>query len=159
MSFFCCDDGCIKVELALQGDRNVLNCTEEQYDDLLENDYDRREISDTLCDHLRHFKCFQDAVIGYDCGHINYSVASYCVQNGHLNCLKYLHQNGGLHWHTDLAMVAIEHSQLSCLKYIVEFMGSYCIDFQYDNKQSVGECMEYAITTLPNIINKKMPKI
>lgn len=43
MSYFCCDDGCIKVKLALQGNRTILNCTEEQWDDLLENDYDRRE--------------------------------------------------------------------------------------------------------------------
>ncbi len=149
-----CDDGCVLVELALQGNKKILNCTKEQWEEIIEYDYDRREISDSFCDHLEHFKCFKEAVIGYEYGHINYSVASYCVKNGHLNCLKYLHQNTQLQWHNDLAVVAIENSQLLCLKYIVEFMGDYKI---YDNYVcSNNECIEY-ISNLK--VNQQIPKI
>lgn len=134
-----CNDGCVLVECGLQGNSDILGCT----DDEIEECYgDRRDIADQFSDKIKHLKCFQDAVIGYDYGHINYAVASYCVKNGHISCLRYLHQiNNMLKWHNDIAEVAIENNQLECLKYILYFMGNFLI--KSENISVFNECTEF----------------
>lgn len=147
-----CRDGCVVVELALGGYEKVLNCTAE--DDVEE--MSRDEIRDNFCSHLEHYKCFQDAIVGFDYGHINYAVAAYCVENNHLNCLKTLHKTGRLMWHNHLAMLALEHGNLPVLQYIVENMGDYRIDEPMSD-DICAECRKYVESK--NVVGRQMPLI
>ncbi len=93
-----CNDGCIVVEKLLQGAET-----------------DRLDIIDQNYDKLKQHKCFQE-IEDEEYGHINYAVMAYAASNGHLNCIKTLHENTDVMWHTDLAIVAAENNQLDCLQ-------------------------------------------
>jgi len=42
------------------------------------------------------------------------------LRYGHLDCLKYAHENGLLHWNADTCLNAAFNGHLDCLKYAVE---------------------------------------
>ena len=41
----------------------------------------------------------------------------YCIFNGHLNCLKYAHENG-CSWDISICNSAAKNGHLNCLKYV-----------------------------------------
>jgi len=107
-----CDKGCVMVDRILQG----------EFDEDEECN-DRSDIIDLFNTELSQYPCFLEIVEG-EYGHLNYAVAAYAVEKGHLNCLKELYETtDGFMWHNDLASVAIENKRLEELKYILERMG------------------------------------
>ncbi|AYV82984.1 MAG: hypothetical protein Hyperionvirus3_130 [Hyperionvirus sp.] len=127
MSEINCKDGCIQVE-------KLLN--DEKYDD-------RSDAEDANFDKLCKFKCYNSIREG-DYGDMNYAVAAYAVEKGHLGCLQTLHKKYDLMWHADLAEVAIENNQFECLQYIMEHMGDVnCCRESLTNSNINDKCKEY----------------
>jgi len=119
-----CCDGCVEVELILQSNEDISRSTLEYM----------------YTDKLNEYKCYQALD---QCGHINYAVMSYAAKKGHLDCIKYLHQNTYVMWHNDLAIVAAESDQLECLKYIVEQIGDVSVSLSCVTSE---ECIKYIKT-------------
>lgn len=150
-----CEDECVLVEECLQGNFDITGCTEDEQEEL---EYiDRWTIVDKFSSQISGYKCYKEIIEGTSYGHINYCVASYCVQHNHLECLKYLHKNTALQWHNDLAAVACTVGNIECLKYIVECMGDVKITTE-DMKYVVSkECIEYV--NINGLINKQLELI
>ena len=127
-----CNDGCIVVEKLLQGAET-----------------DRLDIIDQNYDKLKQHKCFQE-IEDEEYGHINYAVMAYAASSGHLNCIKTLHENTDVMWHTDLAIVAAENNNLDCLQYIIEHMGDVsCGTTDFKDVTSL-KCKEYIAKVCKN---------
>jgi len=76
--------------------------------------------------------CLQDTSIAAANGHLeclkymhengcvwNVATSLYAAREGHLECLKYMHENG-CKWHPETTFVAAAHGQLECLRYAHE---------------------------------------
>jgi len=122
-----CKDGCIRVEKILQRD----------------DKYHRSEVAKHQHKRLTKYKCYNEISEENDepYGHINYAVMSYAADNGHLHCIKYLHQRTNVDWHNDLAIVAAKVNQLECLKYIATVMGE--VFYNLKNLDCPEECKKY----------------
>lgn len=104
-----CDAGCVPVYFLMEGEEDGSESDEEVSDDR------RKE--------LQRWPCWA-AVTSGEYGHIRYAVASYCVQHGHLACLKYLAEHADwLEYHADLAEVAAREGHEDVLDYILSHMG------------------------------------
>ena len=51
---------------------------------------------------------------------VNISVCAYAAENGHLECLKYLHEEVQVPWNSDTAARAAKNGHLHILEYLVE---------------------------------------
>ncbi len=133
-----CDKGCYEVGCVLYG-----------------GDYeDRDEAEEKGRDILTRYEAY-NAIWPGDYGHINYALASYCVYMGHVECLKKLHYNVELQWHSDLADCVIYNDDLECLKFVVEVMGDVNIDCK-DDELGVN-CRDY-VKGLENLNIDKIEK-
>lgn len=126
-----CNDGCIEVELFFQDEDGTCRSTLEE----------------CYYNELNKYKCYQNI---NDYGHLNYAVMNYAASVGHLNCIKYLHKNTDVMWHTGLACVAAENNQLLCLKYIMEEMGDVSLDLNLYKHVNSPECKKYLDKFLSN---------
>jgi hypothetical protein len=102
--------------------------------------YSDEDAEETQKDELSKYEAYEQIWPG-DYGHINYALAAYCVDIGHIECLKKLYTDLDLEWHLDLADCAIEKDNLECLKFIVEVMGDVKICSK--NKNVRKNCKEY----------------
>ena len=82
------------------------------------------EIENDKQNELCTLDCYNE-IYQNDYGHINYALASYCAEKGHLECLEHLHEDKDIEllWYNDLAIVAFENGNFECLLYIVKVMG------------------------------------
>jgi len=112
-----CNKGCYEVGVILFGD-----------EDAEENQKDE----------LSKYEAYEQICSG-EYGHINYALAAYCVDKGHIECLKKIYKNTDMMWHSDLADCAIERDDLECLNFIVEVMG----DVKICSKKVGVNCKEY----------------
>lgn len=84
----------------------------------------------------------------YNDGHPHYILPAYCVEIGHIECLKKIAKEEQFMYHSDLAQIAIEHDNLECLQYIVEDLGDVNVDIDINN---VGQhCKEYVCNIKKN---------
>ncbi len=122
-----CSKGCCKVGQYIYGKDSKFF----EYDsDSDNNNIDGNEIS--------HYEAF-DAL--YDVGNPLYNLPAYCVEIGHIECLKTISKEEQFMYHADLAMIAVEQDNLECLKYIIEEMGDVKLNL---NDQDVGpNCKDY----------------
>ncbi len=100
-----CEKKCCKV--------GELLYNKEGFDDI-------SDIVDNCIDELE--KCEAFVEMQENCGDINYILPSYCVEIGHLDCLKYISKLPNFMYHSDLAVCAMEHGQIECVKWIIENM-------------------------------------
>jgi hypothetical protein len=74
-------------------------------------------------------------------GHVNYALPAYCVEIGHVNCLKKISKEPKFTFHYDLPILAIENDDLEILKFILEDLvhkmkrcyKDECLNFFIDN--------------------------
>lgn len=107
----------------------------------MSNEYDMEEIIDMYENELQKYDAYIEMQeIG---GHINYVLPYYCVEIGHVNCLKYISKLPNFMYHNDLAMCAIDNDQLECLQYIVENCPDIYMIESLDDWDIGENCMEY----------------
>ena len=134
-----CSKGCCEVGTYIYGKNSTF------FDD---DDYDNDNNKDDN-NTISHYEAFHALYIG---GHPNYNLPAYCVEIGHIECLKKISKEEDFMYHSDLAIVAIEHDNLECLQYIVEHLGDVKL---VNDINDVGEnCKEYVKNILCNRIRK-----
>ncbi len=130
-----CDKGCYEVGSILYGeDYEGCEDAEEKQGDI-----------------LTRYEAY-NAIWPGDYGHTNYALASYCVDVGHIECLKKLHGNVELQWHNDLADCVIEKDNLECLKFVVEVMGD--VEIKCKDKKLGRNCRKYVRGLGARVIDK-----
>ncbi len=130
-----CDKGCYEVGCILY---------DEEY-------YGCSDAEEKAGDILTRYEAY-NAIWPGDCGHINYALASYCVSIGHIECLKKLHYNVDLQWHSDLADCVIYNDDLECLKFVIEVMGD--VNIRTNDDELGVNCRDYVQGLVSRLVDK-----
>lgn len=120
-----CSKGCCNVGEILYGGHGP---EEQELEEIMENNVE-----------LEKYPAFQEMFAGG--GHPNYALTAYCVEIGHVECLRTLSTLPYFMYHSDLAIVAAECDQLECLQFIIQVLGK--VDLPARRHISGPNCKEY----------------
>ncbi len=122
----------------------MINCNKGCYEVghiLFGGEYEDRDEAEEKANDILHTYDAYESIWALDYGHMNYALAAYCVDVGHIECLKKLHSNVDLQWHSDLADCVIEKDNLECLKFVVEVMKG--VNIESNDKALGNNCRDY----------------